>query len=183
MVADCYGTCTHFLTGACIGRAGLNRKTAYATLAAVLAAEAADIDVLWGLRWAGRRAEAPSRHHAYVHRRAGGGGCCGGLGVADRLVQARRRAGWRRYPLLMNRRRLRVVVSHPFRRKTGKDAPSFRCAGPESRCIWGWLYLTALICRAEPSAAGLDEQLRPAAIFPLQSALVCGQLCLISPSR
>ncbi|MGD0682701.1 MAG: metal-dependent hydrolase, partial [Terracidiphilus sp.] len=40
---------THFLTGACIGRAGLNRKTAYATLAAVLAAEAADIDVLWGL--------------------------------------------------------------------------------------------------------------------------------------
>jgi len=38
---------THFLTGACIARAGLNRKTAYATLAAVLAAEAADLDVLW----------------------------------------------------------------------------------------------------------------------------------------
>ena len=41
---------THFLTGACIGRAGLNRKTAYATLAAVLAAEAADLDVFWGFR-------------------------------------------------------------------------------------------------------------------------------------
>src|ERR1700679_3114893 len=41
---------THFLTGACIGRAGLNRKTAYATLAATLAAEAADMDVLWALR-------------------------------------------------------------------------------------------------------------------------------------
>ena len=41
---------THFLTGACIGRAGFNRKTAYATLAAVLAAEAADMDVFWGLR-------------------------------------------------------------------------------------------------------------------------------------
>ena len=40
---------THLLTGACIGRAGLNRKTAYATLAAVLAAEAPDLDVLWGL--------------------------------------------------------------------------------------------------------------------------------------
>ena len=39
---------THFLTGACIGRAGLNRRTAYATLAAVLAAEAADLDVFWG---------------------------------------------------------------------------------------------------------------------------------------
>ena len=41
---------THFLTGACIGRAGLNRKTAHATLAAVLAAEAADLDILWSLR-------------------------------------------------------------------------------------------------------------------------------------
>jgi inner membrane protein len=39
---------THFLTGACIGRAGFNRKTAYATLAAVLAAEAADLDIFWG---------------------------------------------------------------------------------------------------------------------------------------
>lgn len=41
---------THFLTGACIGRAGLNRKTAYATLGATLAAEAADMDVFWGFR-------------------------------------------------------------------------------------------------------------------------------------
>ena len=41
---------THFLTGACIARAGLNRKTAYATLTAVLAAEAADMDVVWSLR-------------------------------------------------------------------------------------------------------------------------------------
>ncbi|MGB8099574.1 MAG: metal-dependent hydrolase, partial [Terracidiphilus sp.] len=39
---------THFLTGACIGRAGFNRKTACATVVAVLAAEAADLDVLWG---------------------------------------------------------------------------------------------------------------------------------------
>ncbi len=41
---------THFLTGACLGRAGCNRTTAYATLAMVLAAEAPDIDVLWSLR-------------------------------------------------------------------------------------------------------------------------------------
>ena len=53
---------THFLTGACIGRAGLNRKTAYATLAAVLAAEAADLDVLWG--FAGPVAEL--QHHRGV---------------------------------------------------------------------------------------------------------------------
>jgi inner membrane protein len=42
---------THFLTGACIGRAGFNRRTAYATLAATLAAEAPDLDIVWG--WAG----------------------------------------------------------------------------------------------------------------------------------
>jgi len=36
---------THFLTGACLGRAGLNRKTALATLTLTLAAEAPDLDV------------------------------------------------------------------------------------------------------------------------------------------
>jgi inner membrane protein len=41
---------THFLTGACLARAGCNRRTAYATLAMTLAAEAPDLDVLWGLR-------------------------------------------------------------------------------------------------------------------------------------
>lgn len=41
---------THFLTGACLGRAGFNRKAAYATLAMTLAAEAPDLDVLWGLK-------------------------------------------------------------------------------------------------------------------------------------
>src|SRR5438105_6508829 len=37
---------THFLTGAAISRAGLNRKTALATLTLVLAAEAPDIDMV-----------------------------------------------------------------------------------------------------------------------------------------
>ena len=41
---------THFLTGACMSRAGFNRKTALATLTMVLAAEAADLDVLWAVK-------------------------------------------------------------------------------------------------------------------------------------
>jgi inner membrane protein len=40
---------THLLTGACIARAGLNRKAAYATLAMTLAAEAPDLDTLWSI--------------------------------------------------------------------------------------------------------------------------------------
>jgi inner membrane protein len=41
---------THFLTGAVLSRAGFNRRTAYATLAMTLAAEAPDLDVLWAIR-------------------------------------------------------------------------------------------------------------------------------------
>jgi inner membrane protein len=41
---------THFLAGACLGRAGLNRKTALATATMTLAAEAADLDILGEFR-------------------------------------------------------------------------------------------------------------------------------------
>ena len=41
---------THFLTGACLARSGFNRKTAYATLAMTLGAEAPDLDTLWAIR-------------------------------------------------------------------------------------------------------------------------------------
>ena len=41
---------THLLTGACMGRAGLNRTTCYATLMLTLAAEFPDIDILWSLK-------------------------------------------------------------------------------------------------------------------------------------
>ncbi|WP_263367938.1 metal-dependent hydrolase [Edaphobacter bradus] len=41
---------THLLTGAVLARTGFNRKAAYATLAMTLAAEAPDLDVLWGFK-------------------------------------------------------------------------------------------------------------------------------------
>lgn len=41
---------THLLTGACISRAGIRRKTAWATFTLVVAAEAADVDMLWSVR-------------------------------------------------------------------------------------------------------------------------------------
>jgi inner membrane protein len=41
---------THFLTGACLARAGFNRRAAYATLAMTLAAEAPDLDVISAIR-------------------------------------------------------------------------------------------------------------------------------------
>jgi inner membrane protein len=39
---------THLMTGACLARAGLNRRATYATLAMTVAAEAPDLDILWG---------------------------------------------------------------------------------------------------------------------------------------
>jgi inner membrane protein len=41
---------THLMTGACLARAGFNRKAAYATVAMTLAAEAPDLDVLWSIK-------------------------------------------------------------------------------------------------------------------------------------
>lgn len=40
---------THLMTGACLARAGFNRKAAYTTVAMVVAAELPDIDTLWAI--------------------------------------------------------------------------------------------------------------------------------------
>jgi inner membrane protein len=55
---------THFLTGACMGRAGLNRKTALATLTLTLAAEAPDLDILGRIRGP---AFAFAHHRGFTH--------------------------------------------------------------------------------------------------------------------
>jgi inner membrane protein len=56
---------THFLTGACLGRAGLNRKTALATLTLTLAAEAPDLDVF--SRLFGGPAFGFAHHRGFTH--------------------------------------------------------------------------------------------------------------------
>jgi inner membrane protein len=118
---------THFLTGACIGRAGLNRKTRYATLAAVLAAEAADMDVFWGLRGP---VEELKHHrgitHTFVAVPVVAGVVVGLVWLLDVWVQRRRR------------------------RKLAAATPRVMDPGaPEPRIPqlvhWGWLSATALI--------------------------------------
>ena len=60
---------THFLTGACLGRAGLNRTTGLATLTLTLAAEAPDLDVLAAFRG---RAFSFAHHRGFTHSFLGG---------------------------------------------------------------------------------------------------------------
>jgi inner membrane protein len=55
---------THFLFGACMGRAGLNRKTALATATLTLAAEAGDLDVLSRFH---SSAFALNHHRGFTH--------------------------------------------------------------------------------------------------------------------
>jgi inner membrane protein len=55
---------THFLFGANLGRAGLNRKTALATATLTLAAEAADLDVLSSF---GRPGFGLNHHRGFTH--------------------------------------------------------------------------------------------------------------------
>ena len=55
---------THFLTGACLGRAGLNRTTALATLTLTLAAEAPDLDVVF---YAGGSVTGFAHHRGFTH--------------------------------------------------------------------------------------------------------------------
>jgi inner membrane protein len=55
---------THFLTGACISRAGLNRTTGLATLTLVLATEAPDLDVLY---YFGGSVTVFAHHRGFTH--------------------------------------------------------------------------------------------------------------------
>jgi inner membrane protein len=118
---------THFLTGACIGRAGFNRKTAYATLAAVLAAEAADLDILWGL---GGPVSELQHHRGITHTFLA-------VPVVAAVVVG---AIWLLDLWLEKRRLAKVALAQakdpgaPLHRKLQKQP-----------IHWGWLYLTAVL--------------------------------------
>jgi inner membrane protein len=123
---------THFLTGACIGRAGFNRKSAYATLAAVLAAEAADMDILWG--FAGPVEELKHHRgitHTFIAVPVIAAVVVGAVWLIDRI-----------------RRRWRIRKGRAKPQKSTaelQDAKAPPAPAPAQLISWGWLYLTALV--------------------------------------
>jgi inner membrane protein len=122
---------THFLTGACIGRAGLNRKTAYATLAAVLAAEAADMDVFWS--FAGPVEELKHHRgitHTFIAAPVVAGVVVGAVWLFHRWREAR------------HQRKLAAAPPPP----APPLAPRAPVLHPGRQPVnWAWLYLAALI--------------------------------------
>ena len=97
----------------------MNRKTAYATLAAVLAAEAADIDILWGL--AGP-VEELKHHRGITHT----------LIAVPVMAAAAVGLVW----LFERWRRRRSSRKAKIPNQNAKAPPGLH---------WGWLYLTALL--------------------------------------
>jgi inner membrane protein len=145
---------THFLTGACIGRAGLNRKTAYATLAAVLAAEAADIDILWS--FAGPVEELKHHRgitHTFIAAPVVAAAAVGAVWLYDH---------WRRRTQINKLgipaftaegmtlgdnsipQGLKPEDSFALPAARLKPRP-FKAAVPAQEIRWGWVYLSALL--------------------------------------
>ena len=112
---------THFLTGACIGRAGFNRKTAYATLAATLAAEAPDLDIFWG--FSGPVAEL--KHHRGITHTF----------IAVPIVAAAATGvAW-----LFHRWR------ESRRHRASNSDQKVKAPPAQARVRWGWVYFAAFV--------------------------------------
>jgi inner membrane protein len=152
---------THFLTGACIGRAGLNRRTAYATLAAVLAAEAADADILWSLRGP---VEELKHHRGITHTLIGApvvAGVIVGFVALLHLWQERRRV-----------RKLETMNLEP-------GAPLPRRLEPKI-VRWGWLYATALIAALSHLLLDWTNNYGVRPFFPFNPRWYAGSIVFIA---
>jgi inner membrane protein len=152
---------THFFTGACMGRAGLNRKTAYATLAATLAAEAADLDVVWTLRGP---VEVLKHHRGFTHTFIGVPLVAA---VIVGLIWLLHRG--------LERRRTRK-----------REAANLRPGEPvplrlQARTVhWGWLSLTAFIAALSHIALDWTNNYGVRPFFPFNSRWYAGSFMFIA---
>lgn len=148
---------THFLAGACIGRAGFNRKTACATLVATLAAEAADLDVIWGL---GGPVETLKHHRGITHTFLGAPfvalatvAVVGGIYV------------WRQS------RRIRPQPDPAQSSPANRRLPPLR---------WGWLYLTALVAALSHILLDWTNNYGVRPFFPFNARWYAGSFMFIA---
>jgi len=165
---------THFLTGACIGRAGLNRKTAYATLAAVLAAEAADLDVLW--KFSGQ-VETLKHHRGITHTFIALPFIAGAAVGATWLVHRwRQHQGSKRTgPRLQggHRRALRARTAPPS--EPGAPLP------PRPQPVrWLWVYLAAFIASLSHILLDWTNNYGVRPFFPFNPRWYAGDLVFIA---
>lgn len=151
---------THFFTGACMGRAGLNRKTAYATLAATLAAEAADLDIFWGIRGP---VVGLNRHRGITHTFIGAPVVAAVIVAAVWLLHR-----WN------ERRRHRKLAR--LNLEAGAPVPHRL----EPRVVhWGWLALTCLIAALSHILLDWTNNYGVRPFFPFNPRWYAGNLVFI----
>ncbi|MDE3200222.1 MAG: metal-dependent hydrolase, partial [Acidobacteriota bacterium] len=160
MESDRMEPVTHFLAGACIGRTGLNRKTVLATLAAVLAAEAADLDVFWG--FAGP-VEELKHHRGFTHALIG-------APVVAAVVTG---AVWG-FHIWRERRRARKLA----KLNTEPGAPIPPKLAPRKLHL-GWLYLTTLIAALSHILLDWTNNYGVRPFFPFNPKWYAGSLVFI----
>ncbi len=160
---------THFLTGACIGRAGFNRKSAYATLAAVLAAEAADLDIFW--EFAGP-VEELKHHRGITHTFIAGpviaAGALGAVWLIDRI-----RKRWRI-------RRGRAKHPPGTAEVQNAKAPAAPLPAQAQAIQWGWLYLTALVAALSHLLLDWTNNYGVRPFFPFNPKWYAGSIVFIA---
>ncbi len=163
---------THFLTGACLGRAGFNRKTAYATLAAVLAAEAADLDIFWG--FAGP-VEELKHHRGITHTiwavPVVAGVVVGAVALVHLWRQKRRRRG--AAGAIQNSEDMRGA------NELGANGPPTPPA-PLPPVHWGWLYFTACIAALSHLLLDWTNNYGVRPFFPLNPRWYAGSFMFIA---
>jgi inner membrane protein len=145
---------THFLTGACIGRAGFNRKTAYATLAATLAAESPDLDILWS--FAGP-VEELKHHRGITHT----------FIAVPFVAAAATGVAW-----LIDRWRARRAL------RAGKT-PHEDAQRP-APVRWGWVYLTAFIAASSHILLDWTNNYGVRPFFPFNPRWYAGSFVFIA---
>jgi inner membrane protein len=149
---------THFLTGACIGRAGFNRKTAYATLAATLAAEAADLDIVWG--FAGPVAEL-QHHRGITH-----------TFIAVPFVAALATGiAWLFHRWRESRRSPAAVLLQKTKPPTATQAQSVQ---------WGWVYAAAFVAAASHILLDWTNNYGVRPFFPFNPRWYAGSFVFIA---
>jgi inner membrane protein len=158
---------THFLTGACLGRAGFNRKTAYATLAAVLAAEAADLDILWGL---GEPVDELKHHRGITHTFWAVPVVAGVVVGAIALLHL-----WRE----KRRRRAATVSAQRDDLIQNSKVPPAPPPAPGAALHWGWLYLTACIAALSHLLLDWTNNYGVRPFFPLNPHWYAGSFMFI----
>ena len=142
---------THLLTGACLARTGLNRRTAYATMAMAIAAEFPDIDTLWGLRGPVSGFE---HHRGITHTF---------LGVpfeAALLVFA-------------------FAIFHRFRRRRSDLHTHSQMSGQTAPARWGLLYLGVLLALLSHLLLDYTNNYGIRPFFPFHNAWYAGSIVFI----